>query len=262
MALRVLYVGVVVLVVSLAAMATARAETENDACWKIIMQALDHSAHAPHARFTSYGQRATITQDGRTLENVRANITYRDDGVAFVDDERWVYPFVSRNLEPGPPVLGPYGDARNMWLGLDERPPTALPIIANVRSHPNISCRDAGVDGIGGLPVHHLHVGDEIRNRLGLRSIWIDPATSEIRRVVVTGPLRIYGHGDWVEQSADFTVDVRHVEGYAVVDRVWWRYEQEIFSQRTIVDAEYDFMDYRFSESPPPGTLPAGTALR
>lgn len=247
----------------LGSVSSARASSDaSDECWQLIMQSLDRSAHAPHARFTSYGERAKITEDGRTLENVRASITYRDDGLAYVDDERWVYPFISHYLEPGPPVLGPYGDARNMWLGLDERPPTALPIIADVHNHPNLTCRDSGIDSIDRQTLRHLFIGEEKPNRLGLRSIWIDPTTYEIRRVVVSGPLRIYGNGDFIEQTADYTVDVQHVDGYTVVNRVWWKYEEEVFSQRTVVNAEYDFTDYRFSDVPPPGTLPAGTSTR
>ena len=240
----------------------ARAESPADACWQTIMHALDASAHAPHARFTSYGEKATITQDGHTLENVRADITYRDDGLAYVNDDRWVDPFESRSLEPGPPVLGPYGDARNMWLGLDPKSKPALPVIADVHNHPTLSCRDAGEQAIDGVSYEHLYVGEERRNRLGLRQIWIAPQSFEIRRVVVTGPLRVYGDGELVEQTADYTVDVQRVDGYTVVDRVWWKYEQQVYSQRTVVDAEYRFLDYRFSEDPPPGTLSAGTATR
>lgn len=249
-----------VLAVFFALLTTPAASANSDTCWQMIMQALDRSARAPHARFTSYGERATIVQDGRTLENVRASITYRDDGLAYVDDDRWGTPFVSRYLEPGPPVLGPYGNARNMWLGFDDQPAAALPVIANVHNHPNLSCRDGGQATLDGQTLRHLYVGEEHPGHLGLRSIWIDPSTFEIRRVVVIGPLRIYDENGIEDEQADYTVDVRQVGGYTVVDRVWWKYSQEVYSQRTVVDAEYDFSDYHFSDVPPPGTLPAGTA--
>lgn len=263
MAVRWLSGSVAALILALSATSAARADAGTDACWQLIMQALDHSAHTPRARFTTYGERATITEDGHTLENVRASITYREDGVAYVDDERWVSPFISRNLEPGPPVLGPYGGARDMWLGLDDIPITPLPVIASVHNHPNGACRDDGSQAVDGAPAHHLYIREDRHNRVGLREIWIDPKTAEIRRVVVSGPLRFYGGADGdVAETADFTIDVGHVDGYTVVEKVWWKYEESVYSQRSILDAEYDFSDFRFSEEAPPGTIPAGTATR
>ncbi len=258
MPLRWMCGGVIAVSLLLGTALPARADAGTDACWQLIMRAMDASAHSPRARFTTYGEKATITEDGRMLENVRSNITYRDDGLAYVEDDRWGDPFQSRYLEPGPPVLGPYGNERNTWLGFDQNVPSAFPIIANVHTHPNISCRNSGVVSIDQQPLFHLYVG-EGKHRLGLHEVWINPTTFEIRRVVVVGPLRLYGNGDYTQETANYTVDVGHVDGYVVVNRVWWKYEEQIYSQTTVMDAEYDFTDYRFSDVPPPGTLQART---
>ncbi len=251
-----------VIAIALAFSTTAVARADEDSCWQMIMNALDRSAHSPHARFVSYGELEHIDEDGHTLENVHASITYRDDGLAYVNDERWEYPFVSRYLEPGPPVLGPYGDARDMWLALDSNSPTRLPVIANVHNHPRIGCRDAGAEMLGGMTVRHLLVGEEQRDRLGLRAVWIDPSSLEIKRVIVRGPLQIYGADSIQEKHTDYTVDIEHVDGYSVVHRVWWQYREEFYSQRSLLDAEYVFTNYHFSELPPPGTLPVEAAAR
>jgi hypothetical protein len=103
--------------------------------------AIERQAAAPHAAYISYSELINIENDGHRYERASANITYRDDGLASIDDDRWVDPFVSDLLEPGPPVLGPYGDRRQDWLA-------ALSASTRFRSSPTCApnpsrvCRD------------------------------------------------------------------------------------------------------------------------
>ena len=243
---------------TLAAVATVAFATlparADDACWKLIDTALKLSAGAPHSRFITYGEHTTVYADGQTLENIRATVVYRDDGVAYIDDDRWVHPFISGSLEPGPPVLGPYRD-RSAWLSFGKTV-SPFPIIAQVVAHPAESCNNVGVDSIGGKRLAHLAISYQQRESAGLRDVWIDPQAYQIERVVVRAPLRFYVYDSIKQKLADYTVDLQRVDGYTVVNRVTWQYREYQYSQWTDFAAEYDFGDYRFSSAPPPGTLP------
>ncbi len=257
MALR--WIGIIVAaVVVLVPARVARAA--DDECWQLIDRALQRSAGSPHAKFISYGEHFTVFADGVPMENIGASVVYRDDGLAYISDERWAHPFVSRLLEPGPPVLGPYGDARPAWLSA-ETIATALPVIAHVHVYPDETCADNGVASVDGKPFLHLTVGHELNERPGLRDIWIDPQAYDIGRVVVRGPLRFYVRDGIKVDLTDYTVDLERVGPYTVVKRVTWQYRDRQYSQWTDLSAEYDFRNYSFSDVPPPGTLPVEMAM-
>ncbi len=239
---------------------TPVARAADDGCWQLIDRALQHSAGSPHARFITYGEHFTVFADGIPLENIGSTIVYRDDGLAYVADERWVHPFLSRFLEPGPPVLGPYRDSRPGWLAADTMV-TALPVIAHVHAYPKETCADDGPATVDGKPFVHLTVGHELSERPGLRDIWIDPQAYDIGRVVVRGPLHFYVRDGFKDELTDYTVDLERVAQYTVVRRVTWQYREREYSQWTDLSAEYDFRDYNFSDVPPPGTMQAELAM-
>lgn len=259
MALR--YFGVfVATVVGLAVSRPALAA--DNACWQLIDSALQRSAHSPHSKFISYGERITVYADGHTLQNIGSSVVYRDDGIAYITDDRWVHPFFSAAPEPGPPVLGPYWKDRTAWLDFgDVRAP--YPVIADVHAFPRESCSYAGMDAIDGQRLEHLVVGHEQQQHkhAGLREIWIDPLFYDIVRVVVRGPLRLYVKDEIKEDLADYRVDVERVGRFTVVKRVTWQYREREYGQWTDLSAEYDFRDYSFFEVAPPGTFPLTIAV-
>jgi len=235
---------------------TAPVRADDGGCWQMIGAAFSRSANAPHAKFISYNQRSAITADRRTLQDVKSNITYRDDGLAYIVDDRFARPFTSVALEPGPPVLGPYGDARAALLSLSDAAKTPLPVIAHVYAYPNESCRDTGVAAIDRLTFQHLVLGDGQRKGAGLRELWIDPLAMDIARVVIRAPIRFFSGfsaGNIDQVLTDYIVDIERVNGYSVVRRVTWQYRDAEHGEYT---AEYDFGNYRFSYVPPPGTFP------
>ena len=240
-------------------LAAVRPALADDACWQTINSALQRSAHSPHAKFISYNERIIVSADGHPLENIGSSIVYRDDGLAYITDDRWVHPFMSFAPEPGPPVLGPYRSDRDAWLNFgDVNPP--YPVIAQVHAFPRESCTYVGTDSIEGRTLEHLVVGHEKRESLGLRDIWIDPLFYDVGRIVVRGPLRFYVRDEIKEEFTDYHVDVENVAGYAVIRRVTWQYRDREYSQWTDLAAEYDFKDYSFSEVAPSGSFPVSVA--
>ncbi len=237
---------------------TAVARAANfDPCWELLYSALQRNAAAPHAPYISYAESIHITQDGHRYEFASANVTYRDDGLAYVDDDRWVHPFVSRVLEPGPPVLGPYGPNRASWLSSDEMSSgTALPVIADTRNSRH-ECVDQGDDVVDGKPAAHLIIADAPGDRPALKAIWIDRKTFAMRRAVVSQWLTfLYDYsGKRGQRLIDYTIEVGNVEGYNVIRQVNWEYTYRVFSQYSTISAEYTFDAFHFDTKPPLGTL-------
>jgi hypothetical protein len=240
--------GLAALAFSLAAAPAARADT--DSCWQLINSALKKSATTRHARFISYDEHARIVRDGSELQAFQSNITYRDDGIAYIADTRWPDPFIGNVVDPGPPVLGPYGDARAEWQALGPRM-SNLPVIASVHNYPTQSCRDLGEESLNGWRTHHLVVDEEDPTHTGLRSVWIDPKSFDVVRLIVRAPLIFYGGDSGKEAFTDYSIDLENIDGYSVVQRVTWEYWQPVYSQLSHLAAEYDFTTYQFSNAPP-----------
>ncbi len=227
----------------------------DDACWQLVYATVQHNAGAPHAPFVSYSESVNLQEDGHAIEYAQANVTYRDDGFAYVDDSRFVHPFVSAMLDPGPPVLGPYGDRRQSWLalGIDD---TSLPIIADTTATHRARCDDLGDEVIDGVPYAHLVFPDARTDRPALKGVWIDRSRLLVRRVVVSEYLNFYFRdGDMKQHLADYTLEIAHVDGHDVLSQVNWRYSYWQYGQRTDLQEEYKFGAYRFASQPPAGVL-------
>ncbi len=237
---------------------TAVARAANvDPCWQLLYQALEHSAAAPHAPYISYDELIHITQDGHRYEMANANVTYRDDGLAYVDDDRWVHPFVSRVLEPGPPVLGPYGRNRATWLSFEDTDSaTGLPVIAETRNYRR-ECIDQGDEVVDGKPTAHLVIADAPSDEPALKAIWIDRKTLAMRRAIVSQWLTfLYDYsGKRSQQLVNYTIAVADISGYSVIHQVNWEYTYRVFSQYSTIEAEYVFNGFHFDTKPPIGTL-------
>jgi hypothetical protein len=234
---------------------TSAAARADDACWQMVFAAIERDAAAPHAAYISYSELVNIEEDRRRYERATANITYRDDGTASIDDDRWARPFISNFLEPGPPVLGPYGKRRDDWLAIASQR-FALPLIADVHNEAQRQCVDRGDQVVDGESVADIALINAPTDRPALKEIWIDRRSRDIARVVVSDYLTIAGV-DWSLEHVltDFSVEMQHVNGYAVVHRVLWTYTMKVYDQWSTLDAEYDFDNYAFDNAPPPGTL-------
>jgi len=251
-----------VLLGSLAAafvLATSAVARADDACWQLVFAAIEHDAAAPHAAYISYSELVNIQEDGRRYERASANITYRDDGTASIDDDRWARPFMSNFLEPGPPVLGPYGKRRDDWLAVASQR-FALPLIADVHNQAQRACVDRGDEVVDGQTVADIALIDAPTDRPALKEIWIDRRSLDIARVRLSEYLTIAAV-DWSLEHVltDFSVEMEHVNGYSVVHRVYWTYDMKVYDQWSTLDAEYDFDNYAFENAPPPGSLFAST---
>ena len=243
---------------------SAGALADNDSCWQLLYHAVERSASGAHAPFISYGETINITQDGQRYERASAHVVYRDDGVAYIDDDRWVHPFLSSVLEPGPPVLGPYGQNRSSWLSFITSASTGkmpFPIIADTHNPALGRCVDLGDDSVDGVRTAHLAFPDSPGDRPGLRSIWVDRSTFNVKRAVVSLYLTfVYDtSGKRGERLVDYTIQVAREQGYTVVRQVNWEYTYQVFSQRSTISAEYRFDDFQFDSKPPLGTPFAAT---
>ena len=235
----------------------ARAGATNDACWQLLYRALETSAAAPHAPYIQYAEAINITQDGQYYERARASVVYREDGLAYVDDTRWVHPFVSTALEPGPPLLGPYGTHRDSWLSLMTTNDLTLPVIADTHNVPMQRCVDRGDETIGPSAVAHLVLPDGGRDRPGLKEIWLDRSSFAIRRAIVSQYLSFLTDYDGTMRSklVDYTIHVQQVNGYNVLRQLNWKYSYRSYEQWSTIDAEYTFSDFRFDTKPPVATM-------
>jgi hypothetical protein len=227
-----------------------------DPCWQLLYHALERNAAAPHAPYISYAESIHITQDGQRYERASATVTYRDDGLAYIDDDRWVHPFISTSLEPGPPVLGPYGPNRASWLAMEVQAQSSLPVIAETRNYRR-ACIDQGDELVDGKRAAHLVIADAPEDHPALKAIWIDRSSFAVRRAIVSQWLTLlYDYsGKRGQQLVDYTIVVGEINGYSVIRQVNWDYTYKVFSQYSTISAEYTFGGFRFDSKPPIGTL-------
>jgi len=247
-------VGGLAAAVALFALCAAAARGD-DACWQLLYSTMQHNASLERAPFVSYSESVDLEEDGWPIESARLNVTYRDDGMASVDDSRFVHPFASAILDPGPPVLGPYGDRRKTWLdfGIDD---VALPVIADTQTAHRRVCNDLGDDTIEGSRYAHLVFPDANTDHPALKTVWIDRNRLTIRRAVVSEYLNFYFFdGDIAQRLADYTIEVSRINGHDVLTQINWKYSYWQYGQRTNLREEYKFGAYRFDTKAPPGTL-------
>jgi hypothetical protein len=249
---RLLLCGAIVAALILALTVAARAD---DACWQLLYAAIERDAAIPHAAYITYNELADIREDGFLYQRATANITYRDDGQASIDDDRWSHPFVSNLLDPGPPVLGPYGDRRADWLTAAASA-YALPLIADVHNQTDRQCVDRGDQVVNGLNAAHLVLPNPPADRPALKEIWIDRHSHAIARVVIAEYLKVFTVAwDLKKAITDFSIDMENIDGHDVVQRVTWMYVFHVYDQTSLLAAEYDFTNYRFEQAPPAGSL-------
>lgn len=217
-------------------------------CWDIFDSALRHSAMAQHPAYVSYNEHINVTQDEHRLVQSVAHVDYRDDGVARVSDERFNFePILTRHEEPGPPELGPYGRKRAIWLPQDQ----VFPTIATVRSQGDIACRVTGVETYKGHATYHLSFENVRHDRPSLKALWVDTASKDIWKLIVSGYVNFADDPGAAPGLADFEVELAYSGPYLMVDHVVWQYDRREYSQVSRYFGEYTLSDYNF-----PGSLP------
>jgi hypothetical protein len=223
------------------------ARADSDACWQLVYKTIERSAHGPHAAFTHYSEHGSIIQDGSVLQRETIDVLYRDDGLAVVDDSRWAHPLISNSLEPGPPVLGPYGSRRNIWLALDDTE-LPYPLIGDVHTHPTTACnmRDEYYEG---AIATRIDLPDAPKDRPVLKSLWLDPQTGAVRKCVVLGRLIFRSPGqNSAAEFAPFEVEFEQQGPYTVVRHVTWKYNLRYYSQTSSLFGEYYYNAYSFPQ--------------
>lgn len=231
--------------------APARAD---DACWQLVHRAIEASASGAHALYVSYSETQDINEDGNRFEHSSASITYRDDGVAYVDDDRWAHPFTGYILDPGPPVLGPYGDRRHAWLDLIEPQAAALPIIGNARNTPTKACVDQGDDIWQGQALAHIVFPNAPVARPALLEMWIDRKSGRVAHLATRDWLSFWGESGTSLSLVTYLIDVKQVGRYEVLSHISWSYDLKWFDQRSHMVGDYTFGNYAFSQKPPADT--------
>jgi hypothetical protein len=217
-------------------------------CWDVFDTALRHSAAAAHPPYVEYNERITVTADRAPLLMSFAQIDYRDDGLARVSDARFNYqPFITRHAEPGPPELGPYGAGRAMWLPDS----SGLPTIAQVRTLGNTTCT-LTPEVYKSHHTYHLSFGGGTPGRPKLKDLWVDAQSSEIWKLIVTGPVTFLDDPEHPHGLAEFQVELDYDGPYLVVKHVVWSYRRQEYSQYVDYFGEYTFTGYSF-----PTALPA-----
>jgi hypothetical protein len=233
-------------IVAAAILATTPRARADDACWHLVFAAMRHDAAAPHPQYISYSENVDIVANRHPFLYYDIDIVYRDDGLAYVDDARYGQPFVSDELDPGPPVLGPYGKARSGWL-LTGLPGGQLPTIASVENVPQRPCTDEGDETIDGVRYAHLVLGAADPSRPAPKEIWINRQSFEIPRLIVSGYLLHQSYAIFEHRLADYQVDLQNLDGYAVVRTIRWTSRIRWYAQSTKFDAVYTFGNYRFT---------------
>lgn len=215
-------------------------------CWNIFDGALRHSANGAHPPYVTYSERISVTEDGMPLVRSFANVDYRDDGVARVSDERFNYQaYLTRRAEPGPPEIGPYGSGRDMWLPYSR----GVPVIARVRSQGRVRCT-IDEEQYKSRQTYHLTFTGGLQNRPRLEEMWVDVHSSDVWKLIVTGPVNFLGD-DGTPTLARFQVELGYQGPYLVVNHVVWTYQRRIYSQYAEYFGEYTFSGYAFPKDIP-----------
>jgi hypothetical protein len=226
-------------------------------CWNVFDAALRHSASSAHPPFVSYDVLTRITEDDQPLIYSRAHVYYRDDGLARVQDERFNFePIITRLAEPGPPVIGPYGSRRSAWLPQD----ADLPIIANVRTEGSIAC-NARTEMYHGRGTYHLSFsGGHVADRASLKDMWVDARSTDVWKLIVSGPVSFADDPGDVHPLADFEVELGYTGPYLLVNHVIWKYRRHEYSQYATYFAEYTLGSYTFPSELPSSYFAATSA--
>ncbi|MBV8245186.1 MAG: hypothetical protein JOZ38_04640 [Candidatus Eremiobacteraeota bacterium] len=223
-------------------------------CWDLTYAAIHHRAVSPHPPFVTYDERISITTDGQPLIDTREEVAYRDDGVARIADERFLYePYVTTRTEPGPPELGPYGNRRALWIPLDEFEDPALKLIASVHaSTPNqMSCANAGLEQYKDHSTYHIAFSGGKPGAPALRDLWIDSVSHDIWKVTVSSFLPVAVDDGPSPRFANFEIELQQIGGYFVIAHVTWKYRYRISWQSSSLFGEYYYSNFGFPTSMP-----------
>ncbi len=217
-------------------------------CWDIFDSALRHSAMSPHPTYVSYDERISLTQDEQPVVQTVAHVDYRDDGIARVRDERFNFePVLTRRTEPGPPVLGPYGPARDMWLPQGD----VLPTIASVRTQGDLGCSVQGIESYKGHTTYVLAFNGVSSKRPAIKAMWVDTQTEAIWKLIVSGYVHFDGSTQGPNSLTDFEVELGYSGPYLVVNHVVWSYRRHEYSQSSDYFGEYTLSGYTFPQALP-----------
>lgn len=232
-----------------ACMAPARAAGD---CWSIIYGAIRHRAQAQHPPFILYDQRSQVSQDGATLWRTSEEIAYRDDGVARIVDERFArIPYVTRQTDPGPPVLGPYGDRRQNWLQIDTTDPH-VPLIGQVRTASSLQCQLVGDERYRGYETYHLRISGGDPTKPLLREAWVDRNSADFWKITVSSDFpQAAGFNAPAHSVVLYEIELSQTGPYILVDHITWKCVVHEFSQWSNVFGEYYLSNFSFPPSVP-----------
>jgi len=220
------------------------AATAQTPCWTIYDAALMHRAAEAQPAYVTYDESITERDDEFPLVDSVARIAYRSDGLARVDDRRFNgYTYVTDHVEPGPPLLGPYGEARNTWLPLAD---PQFPVIGDVRAHGGATCTNLGIEQYHGHSTYHLQLDANDPNRPSVKAMWVDTDSLEVWKVVASGHLLFVDASTNLRPLADFEVELAQEGSYVVVDHVTWSYQLHEYSQWSNLFGEYYMTDFAY----------------
>lgn len=224
-------------------------------CWQIYDEAVRRSALSLHPPYVQYDERIEIDANQRPLVTSRAHVDYRDDGWARVVDARFDNdPFFTRQAEPGPPVLGPYGSQRASWLpNLAE---AAYPLIGDVRTHGDAQCELAGTQTYKGHSSYHLVFTHAKADRPQLKELWVDTSSYDIWKIALSGYVYFAG-ADKEPPLANFQVELGYTGPYLLVNHVVWAYRDHVYSQWDDYFGEYYFSGFQFPQRVSPDLFAA-----
>lgn len=219
-------------------------------CWDIFDGALRHNALGAHPAFISYDERISVIGDDAPILFSLAHVDYRDDGIARVLDERFGYqPMRTSHAEPGPPELGPYGNARSAWLPIESV--GDLRVISNVHVPGSITCTVADVEEYKQHRSYHLVFGNFNPNKPAIKAIWIDTSSQDVWKLIVSGYV-LFVDSNGPPPLADFQVELGYSGPFLVVNHVVWQLRRREFSQYANYFGEYTLSGFSF-----PNSLPA-----
>jgi hypothetical protein len=225
-------------------------------CWDIFDGALRHNAQGAHPAYISYDERISVLGDDAPILFSLAHVDYRDDGTARVQDERFNYlPIYTKHAEPGPPELGPYGIARSLWLPLEGA--RDLPVISSVHVLGNITCTVSDIEDYKGHRSYHLVFGNLAQNKAAIKAIWIDTASQDVWKLVVSGYIN-FVDANQAPPLADFQVELGYSGPFLVVNHVVWQLRRREYSQWANYFGEYTLTGFTFPNSLPPSYFEAG----
>lgn len=233
----------------LAILVSATVARADNACWHLVLGAIAHDAAASHPPYITYSENVDIAEDGQRFLYYDVDVVYHDNGVAYIDDKRWGRPFVTDQLDPGPPVLGPYSDARRGWLPTEMLVDGRLETIASVENIPHLPCTDRGDETIEGVRYAHLVLGVADESRPSVKEIWINRQSLAIPRLIVSGYLLYQNYAVFSHALTDFQIDMQSVDGHQVVRSARWTSYVHWYDQTSKFEATYSFYNYGFTAS-------------